>query len=343
MLMVRQFEITSPLWAAFVASHPLANSFHHPAWSSMIAECYGYRPFVVAVTDDAGSIIAGLPLMEVNSPLTGRRWISLPFTDHCAPLFYGDAEPRLLSSQLIMLQQERSIPRVELRSLLPDGVAAHIDESHVLHILRLSSDPQTTYRGFKSTVKRNIAKAEREMVEVRKAQSRSDLEVFYELHLRTRQRLGVPIQPKHYFNLLWKQIIERDLGFILLAYKNTTPVAGAVFLVYKNNIMYKYGASDDRFLDLRPNNLLFWNAIHWACERGCTSFDWGKTEVANIGLRSFKSGWGSQEIILTYSTLSAVSPRASSSRLNRIMGVTIRNTPPWVCRATGEILYKHFA
>ena len=32
-----------------------------------------------------------LPLMEVDSWLTGRRGISLPFTDECEPL-YPDAE-----------------------------------------------------------------------------------------------------------------------------------------------------------------------------------------------------------------------------------------------------------
>jgi len=73
-------------WVAFVNSIPNANIFHHPAWIGLMAECYGYRPFVVALCDEKGEITAGLPLMEVNSWLTGRRWVSLPFTDHCHPL-----------------------------------------------------------------------------------------------------------------------------------------------------------------------------------------------------------------------------------------------------------------
>ena len=73
-------------WKAYVDSIPYANIFHHPAWIGLIAECYGYRPFVVAICDERGALTAGLPLMEIKSAFFGRRWVSLPFSDHCIPL-----------------------------------------------------------------------------------------------------------------------------------------------------------------------------------------------------------------------------------------------------------------
>ena len=54
-------------WAAFLDSVPSANILHHPAWVCLMAECYGYRPFVVAVPDGKGDIKAGFLLMEVDS------------------------------------------------------------------------------------------------------------------------------------------------------------------------------------------------------------------------------------------------------------------------------------
>lgn len=331
-------------WAAFVHSMPDANIFHHPAWIGLMAECYGYRPFVVAVCDENGEIQAGLPLMEVHSPLTGRRWVSLPFTDHCAPLSHDDVPPQGLFEYLSALQIEHGVPRVELRSAVPYDGLGYRDNSQVLHLLRLSTDAQKVFNTFhRSQVKRSIAKAEREGVTVRRAEDGCDLDIFYDLHLKTRHRLGVPIQPKRYFELLWRHIVDAGLGFILLAYKDSRPVAGGVFLTYKNALIYKYGASDRDYRRFRANHLLFWTSIRWGCEHGYKLFDWGKTSIDNTGLRNFKNGWGTQESVLTYSVLSATPPNHITDRLSGIMETFICHMPKWVCRATGELLYRHFA
>ena len=49
--MILILEPSDERWIAFTASKPLANIFHHPAWINLMAECYGYRPFVVAVCE----------------------------------------------------------------------------------------------------------------------------------------------------------------------------------------------------------------------------------------------------------------------------------------------------
>jgi CelD/BcsL family acetyltransferase involved in cellulose biosynthesis len=331
-------------WVAFVNSMPNANVFHHPVWINLLAEFYGYRPFVIAVCNEEGEVKAGVPLMEVNSPLTGRRWVSLPFTDHCTPLYRGDTLPRELFEYLSGLQINLAVPRVEIRGAIPYDDQVHRDNNQVLHLLRLSGEAQKVFRNFhRSQVKRNIARAEREGIKVRRGENERDLDTFYDLHLKTRHRLGVPVQPKRYFESLWQRIINAGLGFILLAYKDSVPIAGGVFLTYKATLVYKYGASDEDYWPYRANHLLFWTAIRWGCEHGYSLFDWGKTSISNTGLRNFKSGWGAQESILTYSVLSATPPHHIAERLSGLTGTFIRHAPRWVCRVTGELLYKHFA
>jgi hypothetical protein len=68
-------------WRELVDADPSALPFHHPAWSSLLGEVYGYRPFLLGLEDPAGGLVGGIPVMEVRGPLGGRRWISLPFTD----------------------------------------------------------------------------------------------------------------------------------------------------------------------------------------------------------------------------------------------------------------------
>lgn len=331
-------------WGAFVDSIPEATIFHIPAWIDLLAECYGYVPFAVVICDAKGEIQAGLPMMEVSSPLTGRRWVSLPFTDHCNPLYTEDTPPPELFEYIHELQVRQGVPRVEVRSPIPIDGQAYSDNDQVLHQLSLSAETQEVYRGFhRSQVRRNIARAEREGVQVRWAEDERDLDVFYDLHLKTRHRLGVPVQPRRYFELLWQRIIGAGLGFILLAHKDSVPIAGAVFLTYKTTLVYKYGASDSDYWGLRPNHLLFWTSIRWGCEHGYSLFDWGKAKVGNTGLRNFKNGWGAEESVLTYSVMSDTPPKHIQDRLSSIMGTFIRHTPSWMCRATGELLYRHFA
>src|SRR5690606_23030201 len=77
-------------WQDLVASTPQAKIFHHPSWSRLLAECYGFKPKVLVIPSTDSGCTAGCPVMEVNRTLSGKRWVALPFSDHCAPL-YGDA------------------------------------------------------------------------------------------------------------------------------------------------------------------------------------------------------------------------------------------------------------
>lgn len=213
---------------------------------------------------------------------------------------------------------------------------------YVLHTLKLDSHSDLVADKFHQMHRRNIEVAMKRGVRIECSQSRDPLDKFFQLHLSTRRRQGTPIQPRKYFDLLGRMIIDRGLRFVLTAFKNDECFAAAVFLHWQKTLTYKYGASTQQGLSLRPNNLLFWAAIEWGCEHGYTVFDMGRTDCENTGLRQFKSRWGAEEQPLTYATFSAMPPRSADSRLKSLMRSVIRHSPPWVCRATGELLYRHF-
>jgi len=80
------FDISDQRWASFVQASPDAAPFHRPEWAQMLGACYGYRAFALSKVDAGGRIYSGLPLIDVTGPFGRRRWVSLPFTDYCAPL-----------------------------------------------------------------------------------------------------------------------------------------------------------------------------------------------------------------------------------------------------------------
>ena len=86
---------------------------------------------------------------------------------------------------------------------------------------------------------------------------------FYQLHVQTRRRHGLPPQPASFFLNIYEHIIKPGLGFIVLAQRESRPIAAAIFFRFGRNALYKYGASDKRFQEFRANDLVMWHGIQF--------------------------------------------------------------------------------
>jgi CelD/BcsL family acetyltransferase involved in cellulose biosynthesis len=335
-----------------VAGHPRAIAFHHPDWTAMVAKCYRFRAFALATTDPAGEIQAGLPVVEVRHLRGAPKWVSLPFSDYCPPLASAPAQEEQLVTALRQASGAAGVRRVEVRAPLSgaDPVPAG-GPAALRHLVALDDGPAAVYARFHpSQVKRSIRRAERERLTVRPASGPPDLvDTFYRLHLLTRRRLGVPIQPRRFFRLLWDGPVRTGLASVLIVESGGRPIAAAVFLTWNQTMTYKFGASDASAWVLRPNHLLMWHAMQAACEQGCRWFDFGRTDAAQDGLRSFKLSFGATEEPLAYRTLGAArgpdgEPAAPTEGLAaRLLRPVIQHSPLLVCRAVGEALYRYVA
>jgi CelD/BcsL family acetyltransferase involved in cellulose biosynthesis len=331
-------SVEDPSWLELVRGDPAALPFHHPAWTLLLAESYSFKPFVLALVEKSGRMVAGIPVVEVGGRVRGRRWVSLPFTDTCPPLG-PEAGANSLAAEIEEARREAGIASVEVRARIAGAPPG--EQAALLHVLSLTSDPEQVAESFRPSVRRNIRVAEKGPAAVRIAATESDLtERFYRLHLDTRRRLGLPVQPRRFFRLLWSQMIQPGLGRVLLVDVGSDTVAAAVFLTWNRSVVYKYGASDPRHWPLRPNNLLFWEAIKWACENGYERLDFGRTDLDSPSLRRFKVGWAAQEHPLEYTLLGAAHTDGRLRQPPQIVRSAIRRSPRWVVRALGEILYR---
>jgi CelD/BcsL family acetyltransferase involved in cellulose biosynthesis len=332
-----------PRWTRFIASHSDATMFHHPAWSSLMAECYGFQPLALVQTGQDGEVVAGLPILS-RPAIGGQVMISLPFTDYCPPLLKSPKDAKRFTATLIRWRRRPGIRRLAIHSGLPAMAGVHTMMRGVRHTLPLPASSDEIFRDLRqSSLPRAIRKAQREGVRTVVTNSHDALRPFYDLHVRTRQRLGVPVQPKGFFEILWRRVIEERLGFVVLAYLEDRPIAAAVFLAWNQHLIYKYGASDPHFWALRPNNLAMWTGIEWGCAHGFTELDFGRSDLENQGLREFKSRWGATELPLAYSYVAGKPPRAIPRFALRAIAGLIRSSPPAVCRGLGEVLYRRMA
>jgi CelD/BcsL family acetyltransferase involved in cellulose biosynthesis len=330
-------------WRRFVAAQPMATCFHQPEWARTIADSYRYPAFVVAHRDASGDIVSGLPLVEVRGPSGRRRWVCLPFSDECAPLAVPGHSAETIVRQADALRRQRGVAELQVRSDLGHGVgsAELVAVTHTA-ALRAPRDGEPALPRTRASVRRHVATARRSGVQVRFAESAEDLvQTYYRLHVETRRRQGVPVQPRRYFQLLWDRMILPGRGFVVLADADGRAVAGGVYLLGGATVTYKYGASDPASWALRPNHAVMSTAIAWATDHGYSSFDFGRTDLDNVGLRQFKESWGAVERPLRYTAFSRHVGYDRGRRATQVLSPVIRHCPAFVCRGLGEVLYRY--
>jgi lipid II:glycine glycyltransferase (peptidoglycan interpeptide bridge formation enzyme) len=130
---------------------------------------------------------------------------------------------------------------------------------------------------------------------------------------------------------------------VILASYDDKNIAGGVYFHFGEKAVYKYGASDKRFQNLRANNLVMWEAIQWYSQNGYKNLCFGRTEPENQGLIQFKSGWGTTEEEINYYRydLNKGSFVPGSSKVTGFHNKIFRNLPLPLLKRIGSVLYKH--
>ena len=332
--------LADPQWDEWISNHPDSTIFHSSAWARVLVETYGHRPCYVQVSAN-NTLLALVPMMEIQSMLTRSRGVCLPFSDYCAPLFSTTFGKDLVVQKLRQIGRERGWNYFEVRSGAIIPADAPVSARYYGHSLDLRDGGHAVYSKFASSAQRAVRKAERCGLS---ASIRPDaMDQFYKLHVRTRHRLGVPPQPRAFFASIERNIINAGLGFIVLVEDAQRAVAAAIFFKIKGRAVYKFGASDERAQEFRPNNLLMSEAIKFLVESGSEMLHFGRTDIANEGLRRFKLSWGAKEEEICYGKFSILADSWVGPRNHRLTfhNRIFRALPVSVNRLAGVLLYPH--
>jgi hypothetical protein len=331
-----------PQWDEFIHLSPRGTFFHSAEWCSVLQKSYGYHPCYFSVWEK-GRITAAIPLMEVTSFLTGKRAVSLPFTDYCDPIAPHSEVSKVIFDSIKAEGKKRNWKYVELRGgkdYLGDRAASAFFYRHTLD---LSVDADKLFKNLRDSTRRNIMKAEKEGIEISFETSLDALRAFYRLNCLTRREHGLPPQPWHFFIKLHEEIIEKGKGFVAIASFGGAQVAANIYLYSNGVAIYKYGASDKAYQHLRANNLIMWEAIKWFARNGYRQLCFGRTERENEGLRQFKSGWGANESMIKYYRYNLATDAyiPAEQRISSAANRLFSSMPILFSRAIGAMLYRH--
>jgi len=340
--------IGDPRWTELLERHPAASIFHSPQWLDALRRTYGYEPFVVT-TSTGPTLENGIVLCRVTG-WASRRLVSLPFSDHCAPLVESSEDLSELLSHLTGNMQTAGWGSVELRPPAAAGQPFGFDaragdlqpgDRYCLHRLDLRTEITEIFRQLHpSSTKRAIRRAEREGLAYEVGTSDRMLGSFYQLLRSTRRRHGLPPPP-----LAWFQNVVACLGdhaAIHLASKDGQPIASLLTLSFKKTMLYKYGCSDAAYHAMGGMPFLFWRLIRDARARGFAELDLGRSDIDQPGLIAFKDHLGATRSALTYYRYPKGKRQlAGNNWMLRLAKQVFARMPDAALDLAGKSIYKH--
>lgn len=335
--------LEDPRWEKLAENHPRGSVFHSTPWLKALQMTYDYQPMVVSTCPPAVPLTNGFVFCRVASWLTGRRYVSLPFSDHCNPLVDSLEQMDDLLLYMRGMVEQTNWKYVEVRpTLLEPASEIHYSRAATfyLHRLDLRKSKQELFKSFhKDCVQRKIRRAERESLSYEEGNSEFLLAKFYRLLVGTRRRQNLPPQPLEWFRCLIANFGTRLK--IRLASKGDLPVASILTLTHRGSMTYKYGCSDVRFNRWGGMALLFWRAIQEATEKGLEELDMGRAATDNSGLVAFKEHWGAARYPISYWRYPYDPALATPSLKQRVLLKMFSVSPEWPLVAAGRLLYRH--
>jgi len=236
-------SILNPLdvaeWDDLLLACDCATFFHTAAWAHVLSGSYGYTPLYFTIIEN-GRLTGLIPAMEIDSFLTGKRGVALPFTDFCLPIA-ADSESFIALQDAVRAYGRKACWKsIEFRGGENFGHEPAW-KSYFTHTLAVDQDENAIFKAFRGNTRRNIRHAIGAGVSVQRLESREAVAEFFRLHCITRRNHGLPPQPARFFDQIYDHIIAAGRGFVMLAWHQCRVVAGAMFFHFKDHAITSLG------------------------------------------------------------------------------------------------------
>ncbi|MCL4488729.1 MAG: peptidoglycan bridge formation glycyltransferase FemA/FemB family protein [Chloroflexi bacterium] len=270
-------------WDSFVAASPEGHLLQTTPWGALKSR-FGWQVERVALCSGK-RIVAGAQVLYRSFPL-GQTLAYVPK----GPLVDWN-DDRAVSAVLAALRDAAHRRRAFCLKLEPDlpdtpGLAQILSKNGLRRslqsvqprstlLIELKRDEEEILASMKPKTRYNIRLASRKGVVVRDG-TLGDLPVFQDLIAATSRRDHFTAYGPRYYRAAFELFVPGGHARLLLATFQGTVLAGIFVFAFGNKAWYMYGASGSIHRNLMPNHLLQWEAIRWARERGCATYDlWG--------------------------------------------------------------------
>jgi len=336
----------NPIWLELLERHN-SDVFHSPQWLNVLAETYDFDVRAQVLSNGDNVPRAGIPYIKINDMFSPRT-IILPFSDYCDPLVGNMEEWSMVSDDLVTNDQSISIRCLHNSVPLTDSRFEMVNKAK-WHGIKLNKSVDEHFQNINSSSRRAIRKAKREGISIRIADSEKDLRAFYEMHLKVRKnKYRLLAQSYRFLKAIWENFVEKGQGVLMLAEHGQDIIAGVLYLKWKNRMYYKFNASIEDSLNIRPNDLLMWEGIEHGINHGYNFLDLGLSDWDQDGLIGYKRKYATDE--KTISFLKYLPEGLHSEKEQQMRKVISQLTDLFtddlvadkVTEEAGDVLYQYF-
>ena len=170
-------------------------------------------------------------------------------------------------------------------------------------VVDLSQSEEDLLANMKKSTRYGVRRAGKEGVEIVEDNSREALDQFWRMHGDMVERKDFWSRPYSYYEALWQALEKADRAHLFFAEHEGDRPAAAMVFTFGRKCVYMLGVSTREKSKITPANLLQWEIMKWAKERGITHYDmWGVPTPAErdnenhplYGVYKFKAGFGSE-------------------------------------------------
>ncbi len=142
------------------------------------------------------------------------------------------------------------------------------------YVVYLDGGKEQLWKNIHHNKRRNVKRALEQGVEVTNSHKNDDLQTFYSLLDITVKREGFTPFPRALFDSIWNDYDPELSKVFLASWKGKC--LSAVFIVVHAKTAYALNAgSVGEGLEVRPNDVMHWKAMEWACDRGYLRYNLG--------------------------------------------------------------------
>lgn len=320
-------------WDEYVIGSPDASPYHLFAWKQAIESSYRQKSYYLMALDHHDRIIGVLPSILITPPFGSATLCSLPYCDRGEALADSEDVVEQLISKAGRLRQQLGARRYEYRSTKSEkpghGLSASCcNHQKVRMILELPATSELLFSGFKSKLRSQIRKAQKNGLSITIGNQESLVSDFYGVFTINMRDLGSPVHSKQWFESIRRYYADNCI--ISVVSFDSLPIGAALVLINGNKATVPWASTLRQYNRLAPNMLLYWSLLEYVTDNGCRAFDFGRSSIGE-GTYRFKQQWGARPVELDWTTYpQAISKEPSDGAVSK--NSTLRKTAEQIWR-----------
>ncbi|MFH1382047.1 MAG: peptidoglycan bridge formation glycyltransferase FemA/FemB family protein [Chloroflexota bacterium] len=286
-------------WNDLLSRSLVKDVFQTCEWARLMKKLYGSEPMFLVASHE-GTAVGG--------QLFFKKKVFGMFSAYEAlggPLYNNGYGDEIISS---LITHFRSLKGTALYKVIRPQCPHHFEKQFTEN--KFVTDPFQTFlldlerpldkiwTSFIQNARWGVRKGEKSGVTVAEATRWEEWTAFRSIHVGHSQAHGIAAKSTEFFRYLYDNFYPRNMVKVFIAKHDGKILAGMLFLICQDTMIYYIGASDPNYLAMSPNDPIMWHAIQWGKNNNIKLLNLEDTypnPSSNLyGIHKFKEKWGGQ-------------------------------------------------